>query len=116
MQEAAATRRQPGPIAATALSLPAILAPLLFFVALFPAGLLARPLLDLLSGFGQAGYRLTLSARFAICLLLLPAAIGLLARALGLSPRSRRVFLAAVWLWAVLPNIALIVFFALSAD
>jgi hypothetical protein len=116
MQEGAAARWQPGPIAATALTLPAILAPLLFFIALFPARLLALPLLGLLSGFGQTGNWLAFGAWFTICLLLLLAAVGLLAQTLGLSALSRRIFIAAVSLWAVLPNVALVVFFALSAD
>ena len=116
MPAVSVSRTPPGPLAATVLSVPAILAPLAFLIALFPARVLALPLFALLDILGQAGEVLAFGAWFAICLLLLLAAIGFLARALALAPRPRRVFIATVWLWAVLPNVALIVLFATAPD
>ena len=45
-----------------------------------------------------------------------PLAVGFMARALGLSRPHQRIFTAAVWLWAVLPNLALIVLFATAPN
>jgi len=39
-----------------------------------------------------------------------------MARALGLSRPHQRIFTAAVWLWAALPNLALIVLFATAPN
>ena len=114
MHAGAVARRPPGALAATAVL--ALLAPLLFFIALFPARLLALPFLDLLGGLGRAGELLAFVAWLAICLALLLAAVGFIEQELALAARPRRVFIAAVWLWAALPNIALIVWFATAPD
>jgi hypothetical protein len=108
MQAGVPAPRERGPIATTALIMLALLAPLILFLALFPARLLVQPVYAPLGSLGSDGWR-AFTIWLAICTLLLLAAVALLARRLGLAPRHRRVFTVVVWLWAMLPNVALIV-------